>query len=215
MEATFWHERWEAQDIGFHLGAPNELLVSHFKTLAVPPGGRVFVPLCGKTRDIHWLLAQGYRVAGAELSPLAVAQLFEELEIAPSIESRGALTHYSGADIDIFVGDIFELSAELLGAVDAIYDRAALVALPDDIRSKYRSHLLTISANARQLLLTLEYDTDLLAGPPFSIVAEDVRAYYGDVYEIVALGSRHDGAGLKGKYPVTERVWQLKSPAHN
>ncbi len=210
MKPAFWHERWEEGDIGFHEGQPNEMLTGHFNTLALPEGGRVFVPLCGKTRDIHWLLEQGYRVAGVELSQLAVEQLFEELSMACDVEKCGALTCYRGEGIEIFSGDMFCLTSELLGTVDAIYDRAALVALPDEIRAMYRSHLLSISGNARQLLVTLEYEQDLLSGPPFSIGESEVRVYYGDVYEIVALDSQFSPDGLKGKYPVTERAWLLK-----
>lgn len=210
MKAAFWHERWEEGDIGFHEGAPNEMLTRHCDVLALPEGGRVFVPLCGKTQDIPWLLAQGYRVAGAELSPLAMEQLFQELGVAYEVEVCGELKHHRGEGIDIFSGDIFHVTPALLGAVDAIYDRAALVALPDDMRTKYRTHLLNICGNAPQLLLTLEYEEDLLSGPPFSIREDDVHAYYGDVYEVIALDSRHEPEGLKGKHPVTERVWLLK-----
>jgi hypothetical protein len=48
------------------------LLVPHFKALSLPEGGRVFLPLCGKTLDIHWLLTGGYRVSGAELRKIAI-----------------------------------------------------------------------------------------------------------------------------------------------
>jgi thiopurine S-methyltransferase len=79
MEHSFWHERWESGRIGFHQGKPNKLLLAHFHALGLADRSRVFLPLCGKTRDIAWLLSQGYRVAGAELSELAIRQLFEEL----------------------------------------------------------------------------------------------------------------------------------------
>ena len=62
MEHDFWHDRWESNRIGFHESAPNPLLTEHFPALSVPNSGRVFVPLCGKTLDIGWLLSQGQRV---------------------------------------------------------------------------------------------------------------------------------------------------------
>ena len=210
MEADFWHERWQTNEIGFHEGAPNALLVTHFESLMLPAGGRVFVPLCGKSRDMHWLLDQGYRVAGAELSPLAVGQFFEELGLVPEIEDLGTMTHYRSEGVEIFVGDIFQLSKEVLGAVDAIYDRAALVALPTAMRTAYGAHLVSICNHAPQLLLTLEYEYGLITGPPFSIEGDHVRALYGGAYEIIALDSRHASTGLKGKYPYTERAWHLK-----
>ena len=210
MDPEFWHARWAANEIGFHEGEPNTLLVSHFDTLALPRGSRVFVPLCGKTRDIHWLLSQGVQVVGVELSELAVSQLFEDLSLEPRIETHGALKHYAAKGIDIFAGDIFHLDPATLGTVDAIYDRAALVALPEAMRSDYRSHLQSLCPGAAQLLLTLEYEKGLIPGPPFSIPTEDVHAHFGDAYDIRPLDSRYSAKGLKDAYPVTERAWHLR-----
>ena len=89
MEHDFWHDRWETNRIGFHEDQPNPLLVTHFPELSVQDGGRLFVPLCGKTLDIHWLLSRGYRVAGAELSEVAIQQLFEELGVEPAVTDLG------------------------------------------------------------------------------------------------------------------------------
>src|SRR5699024_8207116 len=125
----------------------------HFGDLSLPKGSRLFLPLCGKTLDIHWLLAEGYRVAGAELSSIAVAELFAELGVTPSEMQHGSLSHYQADQIDIFQGDIFELTADLLGPVDAVYDRAALVALPEGLRQQYAQHLVKITHRAPQLLL--------------------------------------------------------------
>ncbi len=187
METSFWLERWEKNQIGFHGRVPNPLLVRFFDALALPPGSRVFVPLCGKSLDIHWLLAQGQRVVGAELSEKAIVQLFEELGVAPTIEPLGELLHYHAEDIDIFVGDMFAISAEMLGDVDAIYDRAALVALPPEMRKRYTARLMQITQHAPQLLLTFEYDQSQRAGPPFSVRAEEVASHYAEAYDVELL----------------------------
>jgi len=73
MEAGFWHQRWQSDEIGFHEREGNALLVGHFEDAFGGQGSRVFLPLCGKTRDIGWLMVQGYRVVGAELSRMAAA----------------------------------------------------------------------------------------------------------------------------------------------
>ena len=72
MHANYWHERWDENRIGFHNAEAHVMLVRHFAALGLVKGARVFVPLCGKSRDIGWLLAQGCRVAGAELSRVAI-----------------------------------------------------------------------------------------------------------------------------------------------
>jgi hypothetical protein len=131
MDASFWREKWARNQIAFHEAQVNPLLVAHFQRLALPAGSRIFVPLCGKTLDIPWLLARGHRVAGIELSEIAVQQLFRDLGVTPRLTVLGTITRYSAPGLDIFHGDIFDLSRDGLGAVDAVYDRAALVALPE------------------------------------------------------------------------------------
>lgn len=211
MDAEFWHQRWEENAIGFHQSEANPILVEYFNELSLAKGARVLVPLCGKTLDINWLLANGYRVAGAELSQIAIEQLFAQLELEPNISEVGNLKHYSANNIDIFVGDFFDLSSAMLGLVDAIYDRAALVALPEKMRSRYTRHLIKITDKAPQLLINYEYDQNLMAGPPFSISNEEVNQHYRDTYDLTLLDSTDLPEGLKGKCAATESVWLLKN----
>jgi thiopurine S-methyltransferase len=210
MEASFWHQKWERGEIAFHESEANPFLVAHFEKLKLAKGSRVFLPLCGKTRDIAWLLGGGYRVAGAELSELAVNELFKELGIEPQIFKAGELIRYSAKDIDLFVGDIFDVSAEYLGPVSAIYDRAALVALPSGIRERYTSHLINITGTAPQLLICYEYDQRLMDGPPFSVTENEVKQHYGATYQLKAVETKSVAGGLKGKVASTETVWLLQ-----
>ena len=211
MDLNFWHQRWEKNEIGFHEDQANHLLVEYLSELTLAEGGRIFLPLCGKTLDIAWLLSKGYRVAGSELNKLAVEQLFTELGVEPNISKLGSIYCYSAENIDIFLGDIFDLSSEMLGFVDAIYDRAALVALPDGIREKYRLHLLEITGVSPQLLLTFEYDQKVMEGPPFSISDDDIKQYYVDSYKLSLLKKIDVPGGLKGKYDASECIWLLSN----
>lgn len=209
MDTSFWHQRWEKNDIAFHESVANPLLVKYFKDLSLVRGGRVFLPLCGKTLDIGWLLSSGYCVAGAELSETAVKQLFIELGVEPEISEVDTVQHYSAKNIDIFAGDIFHLSSDRLGSVDAIYDRAALVALPEGMRNRYAAHLKEITDKASQLLICYEYDQALMEGPPFSISNEEVNRLYRGSYELTLLESADVSGGLKGKCAAKENVWLL------
>lgn len=210
MEEGFWHKRWREGAIGFHLHEPNPLLVEHIERLQLAPGSRVFLPLCGKTNDIGWLLAQGYRVAGAELSRIAIDDLFDTLGIAPAIVQVDTLLRYSAPGIDIFVGNLFDLCAEWLGPVDAIYDRAALVALPADMRGRYCAHLVAITATAPQLLVSFEYDQRLLDGPPFAVDGAEVKRHYAATYRLDDVAAVAVPGGLKGQVPALEQVWLLR-----
>ncbi|MEO8244290.1 MAG: thiopurine S-methyltransferase [bacterium] len=205
MNRDFWLGLWQANTIRFHEGAPNAFLQRHVGALALPPNARIFVPLCGKTRDIAWLLAQGYRVAGAELSPIAIGQLFAELGVVPDITEAGAMQRYLADGIEIFVGDLFDLTAAQLGQVDAIWDRAALIALPPPNRVRYAAQLVQLSATAPQLVTCLEYDQDTRDGPPYSVRTEEIHRLYDPHYTVTLL----ERAVLDGS-PATDAVWLLR-----
>lgn len=210
MDAQFWHDRWASHEIGFHKSEANPLLVKYLDELSLAKGSRIFLPLCGKTLDIGWLLSRGYHVAGAELSAVAIDQLFAELGVTPTITKVGALAHYHAPQLDLFVGDIFNVTPELLGPVDAVYDRAALVALPRDMRARYVAHLMALTARAPQLLISFEYDQQAMDGPPFSVTTAEIQQHYSERYDISVLTSLDVPGGLKGRCPATERVYVLR-----
>ncbi len=210
MKASYWHQKWELGDIRFHESEANPLLIEHFEKLNLAKGSRIFLPLCGKTRDFAWLLAFGYQVVGAELSELAINELFKELGLEPEISKIGKLTCYSAKDIDIFVGDIFDVTVENLGPISAIYDRAALVALPTGIREQYTSHLMNITEAAPQFLISYEYNQQLMDGPPFSVSEGEIKQHYGAIYQLKSVESKSVMGGLKAKIASTETAWLLQ-----
>ena len=122
----------------------------------------------------------------------------------------GELTRYRANNIDIFVGDIFAVSADYLGTVSAIYDRAALVALPSGMRAHYTSHLMDLTDTAPQLLITYEYNQQLIDGPPFSVNEDEVKQHYGTRYYLKPVESKNVAGGLKGKVASTETAWLLQ-----
>jgi Thiopurine S-methyltransferase (TPMT). len=211
MSIDFWKQTWEKNEIGFHQSKPNPLLVAYFKELNLVEGSRVFLPLCGKALDIAWLLSKGYRVTGAELSKLAIKHLFIGLGVEPEITECGSVSRYSAKNIDIFVGDIFDVSSDVLGPVDAIYDRAALVALPEEMRKRYTEHILEITDTADQILITFEYEQSLMDGPPFSLNSDEINRHYKDAYNLALLESISVPGGLKGICAATESIWLLKN----
>ncbi|MGC1457134.1 MAG: thiopurine S-methyltransferase [Steroidobacteraceae bacterium] len=209
MDANFWLDRWRHNAIGFHESQANPLLVMHLASLSLAAGSRIFVPLCGKTLDIHWLLSRGHKIVGAELSEIAVQQLFAGLGVTPAATTIGQITRYSAAGIDIFRGDIFDVSRSDLGPVHAVYDRGALIALPDSMRTRYAGHMQRLTERARQLIICLNYEQRLLAGPPFSVDSAEVARLYEAAYDLTLLGSAQVAGGLKGICPATEDVWLL------
>lgn len=211
MEASFWHERWENQQIGFHRPEAHEMLRRYFKKVA-KPGATVFVPLCGKSNDMLWLLDNCYRVFGIELSDLAVKQFFSDNDLTPTVTQKGKFKEYALGELVIWVGDFFELTGKDVADVDAWYDRAAMVALPPEMRRYYVKKLCEqLPEKAKGLLVTLQYPDGYREGPPFSVLEGEVEVGYGQRFSIDQLQS--DEASVNGNEvddnPVIEQVYKL------
>ena len=176
MEPAFWHKRWADNQIGFHQGQVNPYLQAHWPAVGLAPGSRVLVPLCGKSLDLAWLAGQGYHVLGVELSRRAVEGFFREHGLEPEVRQQGAFEVWRQGDVELWCGDFFALRAQDIGDCMGLYDRAALIALPPQMRVKYVEALsASLPVSCRGLLVTLDYDQALLDGPPFSVGDEEVR----------------------------------------
>ena len=185
MEPDFWHRRWREGRTGFHQDRPTPLLLAHWSALALAPDTRVLVPLAGKSLDMVWLAAQGHRVLGVELSQLAVEQFFAEHGLQPETRDSKYGRHHEAGGIELIVGDAFGLDADLLRDCAAVFDRAALIALPPDLRRRYaRALYAALPAGCRGLLVTLEYPQAERDGPPFSVSEDEVQALYAGDWEI-------------------------------
>ncbi len=199
MELTLWLDKWQKNDIGFHASEVEPLLVKYFSDITP---GVVFVPLCGKSLDLLWLAHKGWQVVGVEASPLACRAFFEENKIEFTERAEGSFTFFQSERIRLWCGDFFKLTPEHLICVSAVYDRAALIALPPEVRVMYVAHLSKIIGSApsiRMLLITLEYLQEKVSGPPFSVEASEVQRLYGNDFVI------HE----------TEREEDLYVPANN
>jgi len=185
MEKEFWMERWERQEIGFHQDEVNPYLRQYWQELHGTHGGAVFVPLCGKSRDMLWLSEQGHPVLGVELSPIAVLAFFEENGRVPQHNADGRFDSCEAGGIRILCGDFFDLHKQDLEHVSAVYDRASLVALPPELRERYARHLASILPSATQILLvTFDYPQQEMPGPPFAVSASEVAALYREYAEV-------------------------------
>jgi thiopurine S-methyltransferase len=203
MDSAFWHSRWGAGQIGFHEGQPNAHLVKHHAVLGA--GTRVFVPLCGKTEDLAYLAAQGHEVVGVELVESAVVAFFAEHGVTPEAKKDGVFTRYSANGISILAGDFFAVTPEKLGAIGALYDRAAVIALPAEMRADYVEHVRALMPHdAPGLIITVEYEQSRVEGPPFSVSESELRAHYAGlslerVEDVAAGGPRLVAAAAREK----------------
>ncbi|MDO9381272.1 MAG: thiopurine S-methyltransferase [Hyphomicrobiaceae bacterium] len=191
MEPDFWIERWQRGETGFHQEAGNDLLAKHWPALGLAPGSTVFVPLCGKSVDMVRLAAQGHSVIGAELSPLAVQDFFSENALHAEIRKVGSFTVHTAGAISIWCGDFFALPFEATQDAAAVYDRAALIALPADMQVKYADKLRSLlPAGTPILLVSLTYPHGAIEGPPFATSRDQVDALFSATHDITILEER-------------------------
>ena len=152
----------------------------------LPKVSKVFVPLCGKSLDLHYL-AQCYEVVGSELSSIACHDFFAEARVEPTQQFIGEHVLFAKAPISLWQGDFFSLPAEVLAGITLIYDRAALIALPTELRERYVKRLMTTLPSATLLLISVEYPQSEKMGPPFSVSEDEIyRLYQGAHIEKLA-----------------------------
>ncbi len=209
MEPKFWHERWRSGQIGFHQSAVDRNLTRHWPSLHLAGGSRVFVPLCGKSLDMLWLRDQGHRVIGVELSATAVEAFCMENGIPARRRVEEDFDVYEAADLELYRGDFFELTAAKLGAVAAVYDRAALISWSPDLRAAYVEHVAALtSVGTQMLLVTLEYRAGQMSGPPFSVQGAEVSRLYSPHFMIEEL-AREDVSAAETRMRSTRGVTEL------
>lgn len=187
MDADFWLQRWENGQTGFHQDRVMPLLQKYWPGLKLPAGSQVLVPLAGKSLDVAWLADQGHAVLAVELSALAVQQFFDEHELTPTVRDTPQGRLYLAGNIRYLCGDIFDLDAASLAACQACYDRAALIALPPELRTRYAAHVYgQLPPGSQTLLLTLDYPQSQMDGPPFAVPLTEVQDHFAAQWTIQA-----------------------------
>lgn len=175
MNREFWINRWSENQIGFHLQGVNPLLTRYWPSVAEQGAGRVLVPLCGKSEDLRWLAERGHDVVGVELSLLAAKAFASEQGIVMTETHEPPFTILRGGRITYYVGDFFEFTSAAEAPFDLFYDRAALIALPPEMRAGYARHLQSLLTDRAQgLLIGLEYDPSQMHGPPFTVPQPEI-----------------------------------------
>lgn len=207
MHSEFWHERWESDRIGFHQQQINPLLVRYWSELQSRGEGAVFVPLCGKSLDMLWLREQGHEVIGVELNDIACQAFWSEQAVLVTEQRHGEFVLREKDGLRLLCGDFFALPEFCYEPVRWVYDRAALVAFPPEMRREYVRNLIqNLPLGVVILLVTLEFDDQ--QGPPFSVSETEVHELYGERFEIEKLVTKQ-GLGRGGRAEA-ESVYVLR-----
>jgi thiopurine S-methyltransferase len=180
-----WLQCWRDQQIDFNQKSVNQLLTRFWPGLYLEKRSRVFVPLCGKSLDMIWLAQQGHMVIGVELSPIAVKAFFRDNHLRPSRRKVGQFTLWQHGRISILCGDYFSLTVAELGQIDTVYDRAALTALPEDIRIHYVAHLRLIVSDSTTVFLLTTEDADETETLSQAVgISEEIKTLYSEHFYI-------------------------------
>ena len=212
----FWHNKWAANQIGFHLEDVNPLLIEFWKKTDPSYEKSVFVPLCGKSEDLIWLASKHEEVQGVELSQIAVRAFFSEHFYTPTVtQISGQHELYQFDELSVYTGDYFTAPIQ---PVDIIYDRASLVALPEEMRVQYVERLKQLlKPGGKILLVTLDYDQSEMAGPPFSVPKLEIDQLFAG-YKVTMLNQDiadddHPKIAKKGLSRFCEEVYLIESDA--
>ena len=187
-----WSERWRDGRTGFHQTEFNAVLLEHWPRLVSDPNSRVLVPLCGKSHDMIWLHRRGHSVVGVEMVEMACVAFFAEHEMP---YRRIEQDHYvrfvgegSAEGLTILCADLFSLTEADIGTVDAWYDRAAIVALPPQLRAPYADWMnRMLSEDVAGLMMTFDYPQNEREGPPFSVGFGDIETHFSTAFRVALL----------------------------
>jgi thiopurine S-methyltransferase len=178
MNRDYWLNRWKENRIGFHKAGVNPLLERFWPGVSAAPR-RTLVPLCGKSDDLAWIAGRGHDVVGVDLSEIAGRSFASEHGLEVTVVDSPPFTMLRSGHITYLVGDFFDLTPENAGRFDLVYDRAALIAIPEDRRPAYVRQLDSLLDPGGQILLiTLEYDPLQMSGPPHTVPESEVRTLF-------------------------------------
>ena len=215
MEPDHWHQRWQEGRIGFHQAQPNRWLQQFYPDLLLKQGEPLLLPLCGKTVDLTWLAEQGHPVVGVELSAIAIADFFHEQQLSAKRSQQPPFIRWESNLITLLEGVFFHLTRDDLPPTPVVFDRAALVALPAEMRQRYVTHLTTLlPAGSRILLVTTDYPQEQKIPPPFALSDEEVHTLYGDHFDIQRLHTEtltmgQDPLSKRGVTSLVERIYKI------
>lgn len=192
MELSYWQSKWRKGNTGFHMKEGYPGLKEHWNSVQIKDNAAVLVPLCGKTKDLLFLSQQCRRVIGVEISEMAVREFLKENNLEAEKFSFADFSVYQAKNIEIWQGDFFKLPKHKLPRLDLIYDKAALIALPPEMRANYAEQILEFTTSQTKILLHLfDYPQEEMNGPPFSVSIEEINNYFGKRFSIGILEEKN------------------------
>lgn len=210
MDADFWTERWNQSNTPWHQSEPEALLTKYFPKEKTKSA---LIPLCGKSLDVLWISKNSEKVIGVELSPIACQAFFEEQNFSYKTESYKDFKIFNSLNIELWCGDFFKLPTETYQSVDFIYDRAAIIALPPNLRQLYANKLIEIAQASTssdfQILMIGRVDEGLQDGPPFQVADAEIHKLFSEKLNLEILEKISRPSRADPKLQLVETVYRI------
>lgn len=202
LSLEYWVKRWDDNNTLWHQHDGNKLLWRSLHNLLPskfpsrkPAELTVFVPLCGKAKDMYLLYEMGFTVVGVEYSPKGVDEFFAENQLKEGKKNNGSMRSTEDGRLMIGVGDLFSFSGDQshynplpYEKFDIIWDRGSFEATNSCDRERYASLLLSLlDKDGVYLMNTKVYDLNEYGGPPLAANTDDLRQFYGEKLDVVLL----------------------------
>jgi len=179
-----WKRRWDVKEINFHKTVHAAILDKEETKMFEGKTKSIFAPLCGKSKDLKWMYDKGHTVAGVEIAELAVQEFFAESEMGfevQELDKIGKLYKSKDDRMKLYVADLYDLNADLVGQFDVIYDCRSLVAINLEDHQMYRDLMLSLmKKDGICVIMTIEYNEECWPGPPHSTNDKLIRDLYGE-----------------------------------
>jgi thiopurine S-methyltransferase len=178
MELQYWYKKWENEDIGFHNDRTNPVLLNFIEKFISYQNNiesSCLIPLCGKSKDLLFLKEFFKQITGVELVKKAIDDFFSENQLKANVFKDT----YKYENLEIINHNIFDLPKSNKKKFKYIYDRAAIIALPEKKRRSYVNSLKDLMDNTCTILMiTIEYSSQSVVGPPFSVSKKEIQEYF-------------------------------------
>lgn len=182
-----WLKLWrEMPDLEFDAGGNSNFLIQNFLALGIEKNAEILFPLCGKAKSMITLAEHGYRIAGIEISPIAISRFFSEYSLTVRRETRNGIPVYMAAELPVklYCDDIFK---RLPLRCQGFFDVAALVAILPSRRKQYVAVLKSMLApKAKGIVAVVRYD-GIASNAPFPVSTKEFHALFSESFEITEL----------------------------
>ncbi len=118
---------------------------------------------------------------GVEFNPKAVESFWQANQLEPESRDVAGKKHFRASNTELWQCDFFELSIKDTGVFDVIFDRAALIALPEQLRQQYANHLQNfLTTDGVLLVVTMDYEPNEMSGPPFYVSLDELQELFSE-----------------------------------